>query len=86
MTVLPEGQSAKLYPTEDLPQVFAYSDQTCRSVAEQMATTGLLSLMVVNRETVEFCGTVGAAELLTGRKRAALRESERSVAFQLESQ
>ncbi len=86
MTALPEGQRTKLDDTEELPEVFAYSDETCRSVAEQMATTGLLSLMVVDRDTSEFCGTVGAAELLTGRKRAVLRESDRRVAFQFESQ
>jgi chloride channel protein, CIC family len=86
MTALPEGERTKLDTSEDLPQTFAYSDQTCRSVAEQMATTGLLSLKVVDRDTCEFCGIVGAAELLTGRKRAALRESERRVAFQFESQ
>jgi len=86
MTALPDGERTKLDTTEDLPQTFAYSDQTCRSVAEQMATTGLLSLKVVDRDTCEFCGIVGAAELLTGRKRAALRESERRVAFQFEAQ
>jgi len=86
MTAFPEGERTTLDSTEDLPQTFAYSDQTCRSVAEQMATTGLLSLKVVDRETCEFCGIVGVTELLTGRKRAALRESERRVAFQFESQ
>jgi chloride channel protein, CIC family len=86
MTALPESERTKLDTSEDLPQTFAYSDQTCRSVAEQMATTGLLSLKIVDRDTCEFCGIVGAAELLTGRKRAALRESERRVAFQFESQ
>ena len=86
MTAIPEDERTKLDTTEDLPQTFAYSDQTCRSIAEQMATTGLLSLKVVDRETCEFCGIVGAAELLTGRRRAALRESERRVAFQFESQ
>jgi chloride channel protein, CIC family len=85
MTPIVEAERTKLDTREDLPQTFAYSDQTCRSVAEQMATTGLLSLKVVDRETCEFCGIVGAGELLTGRKRAALRESERRVAFQFEA-
>jgi len=84
MTALPEDQRTKVDTAEELPEVFAYSDETCRSVAEQMATTGVLSLMVVDRESCEFIGTVGAAELLLGRKRAFLRESERSVAFQVE--
>lgn len=84
MMALPEEQRSKVDAGEDLPEVFAYSDETCRSVAEQMATTGVLSLMVVDRETGEFSGTVGAAELLLGRKRAVLRESQRSIAFQIE--
>jgi H+/Cl- antiporter ClcA len=85
MTALPEHQRTQLEDADDLPEGFVYSDETCRSVAEQMATSGVLSLMVVNRETKELCGTIGAAELLTGRKRAALRESERCAAFQFES-
>jgi hypothetical protein len=85
MTPLPEHLQTRLDDADDLPEAFAYSDETGRSVAEQMATTVLLSLMVADRDTKEFCGTIGAAELLTGRKRAALRESERRIAFQFES-
>jgi hypothetical protein len=69
-----------------LPEVFAYSDETCRAVAEEMATTGRLSMPVVERETGRICGTIGAAELLAGRRRAVRRESERKIAFLLESQ
>ncbi len=72
-------------PARELPEVFAFSDETCRAVAEEMATTGLLSMPVVDRATNSVCGSIGAAELLAGRKRAVRRESERSVAFQLES-
>lgn len=64
-----------------LPLVFAYSDETCRSVAEEMATSGLLTMPVVDRETGQVCGTLGAADLLAGRRRAVQRESERTVAF-----
>lgn len=69
-----------------LPEVFAYSDETCRAVAEEMATTGRLSMPVVERETGRICGNIGAAELLAGRRRAVRRESERKIAFLLESQ
>jgi H+/Cl- antiporter ClcA len=69
-----------------LPEVFAYSDETCRAVAEEMATTGLMNMPVVDRESALVCGCVGAADLLAGRKRAVLREQERSVAFQMESE
>jgi len=68
-----------------LPEVFAYADETCRAVAEEMASTGIMSMPVVDRATGEICGTIGAQELLTGRRRAVAREMERSVTFQLES-
>jgi chloride channel protein, CIC family len=70
----------------ELPEVFAYADETCRAVAEEMATTGRLSMLVVDRETGRLCGSIGAAELLTGRRRAVQRESERSIAFQLQAE
>jgi len=63
------------------PKVFAYSDETCRAVAETMATSGLTSMPVVDRETGRVCGTLEAADLLAGRRRAVQRESERTVAF-----
>ena len=66
----------------ELPESYIYSDETCRAVAEEMATTGRLSMVVVDRETGKLCGSIGATELLTGRKRASQRESERVVAFQ----
>ena len=68
-----------------LPDVFAYSDETCRSVAEEMATTGVLVMPVFDRATGEPVGTVGTAELLAGRKRAIKRESDRVIAFQVDS-
>jgi H+/Cl- antiporter ClcA len=69
----------------DLSEVFVYSDETCRAVAEEMATSGLMSLLVLDRETSRIIGSVGAAELLAGRRRAVKRESERSFAFQFTS-
>lgn len=76
-------------PHSELPQepaVFAYADQTCRAVAEEMATTGQMSISVFDRKTGRIRGTITAAELLAGRRRAVKRESERSVAFLLDSQ
>lgn len=72
---------AEARPGVALPEIFAYSDETCRAVAEEMATSGSLTMPVVDRETGAVCGTVGAAELLAGRRRAVQRESERSIAF-----
>jgi CIC family chloride channel protein len=69
--------------SEDSPEVFAYSDETCRAVAEEMATTGVMSMPVVDRQTGLICGQIGAAELLVGRRRAVVRESERSNRFQM---
>ena len=87
MTEVPEpvqhrvGRDAQ----HQLPEVLAYSDQTCRAVAEEMATTGITRMPVVDRETGLVCGTVTAHDLLAGRKRAVVRESERKRAFQFES-
>jgi H+/Cl- antiporter ClcA len=83
MTVLPTEEGD---PVEELPDLFVYSDETCRAVAEEMATTGQMSMLVVDRKTGRICGSIGAGELLAGRRRAVKREYERSVAFQLQSQ
>ena len=81
---VPPGDEVKIGKHDHLPEAYVFSDETCRAVAEEMATTGLLNLLVVDRETNTLLGSVGAAELLAGRRRAVKRESERSVAFQFE--
>jgi chloride channel protein, CIC family len=82
MTRLPQ-QDQTLAPREkDMPETFVYTDETCRSVAEEMATSGQLRMQVVDRESGRMVGTIGAAELLAGRRRAVRRESERRIAFQ----
>jgi chloride channel protein, CIC family len=65
-----------------LPEVFAYTDETCRAVAEEMATTRVMSMPVVDRETGRIVGSISAQELLVGRRRAVVRESERNSSFQ----
>ncbi len=67
-----------------LPDVLAYTDETCRAVAEEMAMTGVMEMPVVDRETGLVCGSISAHELLAGRRRAVVRESERNRSFQLE--
>jgi hypothetical protein len=69
--------------SDALPDAFAYSDETCRAVAEEMATTGVMNMPVVDRKTGRVCGNIGAPELLSGRRRAVVRESERSISFQI---
>jgi CIC family chloride channel protein len=69
----------------ELSDILAYSDETCRAVAEEMATTGVTSMPVVDRETGLICGTVSAQELLAGRRRAVVRESERNRSYLLAS-
>ena len=84
MSELPEPlreRSGKKAPHE-LTEIFAYSDETCRSVAEEMATTGITRMPVIDRQTGIVCGIVTAHDLLAGRKRAVVRESERNRAFQ----
>jgi CIC family chloride channel protein len=70
---------------EELPQFLAYSDETCRAVAEEMVITGVMNMPVVDRGTGQICGHISAQELLTGRRRAVVRESERDHSFQLGS-
>jgi CIC family chloride channel protein len=41
-----------------LPEIFVYSDSTCRSAAELMATEALVSLPVVDRDTGQMSGTI----------------------------
>ena len=85
MIELPPGDEVRIGKQDHLPEAYVFSDETCRAVAEEMATTGLLNLLVVDRETNCLLGSVGASELLAGRRRAVKRESERSVAFQFET-
>ena len=84
MTDLPEGQDVTVGKSDHLPESYVFSDETCRAVAEEMATSGLMSLLVVDRDTNRLLGSVGAAELLAGRRRAVSRESDRSIAFQID--
>jgi H+/Cl- antiporter ClcA len=70
----------------ELPEVLAYTDETCRAVAEEMAMNGVIKMPVVDRNTGLICGSISAQELLTGRRRAVVRESERNRSFQLEPQ
>jgi H+/Cl- antiporter ClcA len=86
MTELSVELDGGLPESGKLPEVFAYLDETCRAVAEEMATTGLLSMPVVDRDTGRICGNISAQELLVGRRRAVERESERSISFLLESE
>ena len=88
MTVLPVSIEAAKQNGKagGLPKVLAYNDETCRAVAEEMATSGVTSMPVVDRETGMVCGNISAQELLIGRRRAVARELERSRFFQLESE
>jgi H+/Cl- antiporter ClcA len=70
-------------PLKALPEVLAYMDETCRAVAEEMAITGVTSMPVVDRETGRVRGRITAQQLLSGRRRAVERESERSITFQI---
>ena len=74
----------ELRPQDDgagLPHLFVYADQTCRTAAEEMAISSVIAMPVVDRETGRVVGSIGASELLMGRKRARRRESERHARF-----
>ena len=67
-------------------EVYAYLDETCRAVAEEMAMTGATRIPVFDRDSGSVCGSISAHELLAVRRRAVVRELERNRSFQLEPQ
>lgn len=67
-----------------LPEVLAYSDETGRADAEEMATTGVMSMPLVDRKTGRVCGQISAQGLLAGRRGAVERESERDSPFRID--
>jgi H+/Cl- antiporter ClcA len=87
MTELPESieDFAMSLLQATLPDIFAYADETCRAVAEEMATTRVMNMPVIDRVSGRICGSISAQELLSGRRWAVERESERSRSFQRES-
>jgi hypothetical protein len=66
---------------EALPEIHAFTDETCRAVAEEMAIAGVASMLVVDRETGRVRGSISPQELLVGRRRHVDRELERSSSF-----
>jgi H+/Cl- antiporter ClcA len=78
---IPAGSGEIGDQPDKLPDVLVYSDETCRAVAEEMAITGVIRMPVVDRATGLVCGSLSAQELLEGRRRAAMRESERNSTF-----
>jgi chloride channel protein, CIC family len=68
--VVPGGKAA-------LPERFIYADSTCRSAAELMATEGVGSLLVADRATQRISGAITIQDLLKGRNKALVRETER---------
>jgi CBS domain-containing protein len=68
-------------PAALLPEYYAFGDETSRTAAERMATTGLDELVVVDRKTRKICGKVTLHDLLAGRRRAIDRENERVRVF-----
>ena len=51
LSVAVDEGSATSYADATLPEVFAYSGETLRDVVEEMATTGVASMLVVDRDT-----------------------------------
>jgi H+/Cl- antiporter ClcA len=65
----------------DVPGLFAFADQTTRSVAEQMASEGVTELQVLDRSTGRALGKVALSDLMKGRRQAVVREKERRGLF-----
>jgi H+/Cl- antiporter ClcA len=64
-----------------LPEIYAFADETSRSVAEKMATFGLDDIIIVDRATKKVLGTIDAQHLLLGRRRSVQREQDRLRVF-----
>ncbi len=67
----------------ELPEVYTFGDETCRSAAERMATTGHIRLAVLDRDTMQPRGYVSLQDLLIGRRRFVEREEARERVFRL---
>jgi hypothetical protein len=67
----------------ELPPVYTFADETCRSAAERMATTGHIRLAVLDRKTLQPRGYVSLQDLLIGRRRFVEREEDRERVFRL---
>jgi CIC family chloride channel protein len=72
----------ELPPVYTFP-VYTFTDETCRSAAERMATTGHIRLAVLDRETMQPRGYVSLEDLLIGRRRFIKREEARERVFRL---
>jgi len=68
-------------PKTPRPAFYAYADATTRGAAEIMATEGLETMPVVDRETGLICGELSLKDLLRGRNRSLERENERLRLF-----
>jgi hypothetical protein len=66
---------------EELPEIYAFSDETTRAAAEKMAIAGIDTLLVVDRSSNRVCGRVTLLDLLLGRRKLAKREQERLRIF-----
>ena len=85
MTDIADDHAAAL---TELPPVYTFpiynfTDETCRSAAERMATTGHIRLAVLDRETMQPRGYVSLEDLLIGRRRFIKREEARERVFRL---
>jgi chloride channel protein, CIC family len=64
-----------------LPEVYTFTDETSRAAAEKMASSGLSSLLVVDRTTGAILGNISLADLLQGRRKSIEREQNRQRVF-----
>jgi H+/Cl- antiporter ClcA len=80
--IVEELMSPAQMPSSSIrPEFFIYSDCTGRSAAELMATEGLSSLPVVDRNSNKVTGDITLFGLLQGRNRSVVREQERLRLF-----
>ena len=72
----PVADHVRLVEKTAVPERFIYADCTCRSAAELMATEGVGHLLVADRATQRISGAITLHDLLKGRNKSVVRETE----------
>ena len=70
--------SDAIAPPDQQTLTYVFPDDTCRTAAERMAISGIVSLPVCDRTSHAVVGSVQLQDLLLGRQRSYGREQDRS--------
>ncbi len=79
--MLPASEQPEGFDSVGEPALFTYADSTGRSAVELMAIEEVASIAVVDRATGRVSGTLTLQDLLRGRNKAIVRETQRLRLF-----